>query len=319
VGKRKTCVIYNLTTTPHGYKKDLMVAFGAGCRHIGIIPIHEKGMLLHDSDYSLIFNYQMTKGRKDGHKLRMDVFMKQTKENGNIWMFDSDVLITYSLCKTSPSNNWVRVPFGNVYPDKAKYFNQDSPPDRWNKIAKVKNVTMKDWRKGGGHILICLNRGSGGYSAHGVNAANWAIEVYEELRKHTDRPIRIRMHPGQGYPSYKKDLERLTKHCSDHKNNCTLTGGRHDPLHLMQDIKGAHSCVIFTTTSGAAASLEGVPLFVEHPSSYMYSLRAGDLKDIENPNYDINRQQFFNDYGYSHWSIQELREGEYHKRIRDFI
>ena len=59
MGKRKTCVIYGLTTTPHGYKADLMRAFGKGCTFIGITPIHEEGMILHDSDYSLIFNYQI--------------------------------------------------------------------------------------------------------------------------------------------------------------------------------------------------------------------------------------------------------------------
>ena len=318
MSKRKICVIYGLTTTSHGYKADLMRAFGKGCTFIGITPIHEEGMILHDSDYSLIFNYQMVKGRKDGHQLRMDVFKKQTEKNGNIWMFDSDVLITFSLCKTSPSNNWVRVPFGNVYPDKTKYFNKDSPPDRWNKIAKVKNIKMKDWRKGGKYILICLNRGSGGYSAHGVNAADWAIKVYHELRKHTDRPIKIRQHPGMGYPSYHKDCKKLAKHCSDHPD-CELIGGRHDPLHIMQDMKTAHSVIIFTSTAGAPAVVEGIPLFVEHSSSYLYSMRAGELKDIENPNYNINRKQFLNDYGYSHWSIEELREGEYHKRVKDLI
>ena len=318
MAKKKICVIYERTTQSSGYKSELMRAFSQGCRFVGIQPIMEKELLIHDSDYSLIFNFQLNKGRHEGHQLRQDVFKKQTEKNGNIWMYDSDVLITFSLCKTSPSNNWVRVPFGNVYPDKTKYFNKDSPPDRWNKIAKVKNIKMKDWRKGGKNILICLNRGSGGYSAHGVNAADWAIKVYHELRKHTDRPIKIRQHPGMGYPSYHKDCKKLAKHCSDHPD-CELIGGRHDPLHIMQDMKTAHSVIIFTSTAGAPAVVEGIPLFVEHSSSYLYSMRAGELKDIENPNYNINRKQFLNDYGYSHWSIEELREGEYHKRVKDLI
>ena len=318
MAKKKICVIYERTTQSSGYISELMRAFGQGCRFIGIQPIMEKELLIHDSDYSLIFNFQLNKGRHEGHQLRQDVFKKQTEKNGNIWMYDSDVLITFSLCKTSHENNWVRIPFGYVYPDKAKYFNDNSPPDRWNTISKVKNIKMKDWRKGGKYILICLNRGSGGYSAHGVNAADWAIKVYHELRKHTDRSIKIRQHPGMGYPSYHKDCKKLAKHCSDHPD-CELIGGRHDPLHIMQDMKTAHSVIIFTSTAGAPAVVEGIPLFVEHSSSYLYSMRAGELKDIENPNYNINRKQFLNDYGYSHWSIEELREGEYHKRVKDLI
>ena len=48
-------------------------------------------------------------------------------------------------------------------------------------------------------------------------------------------------------------------------------------------------------------------------------MNAGRLSDIENPNISIDRQQFLNNLGYSHWRLPELKSGEYWRRVKDVV
>jgi hypothetical protein len=83
----------------------------------------------------------------------------------------------------------------------------DPSPERWNTMKERLKIKLKDYDKSGDQIYICCNRGSGGYSAFGQNAAQWAIETTQQLRQYTKRPIVIRLHSGQGYPTFNEDVE----------------------------------------------------------------------------------------------------------------
>ena len=48
-------------------------------------------------------------------------------------------------------------------------------------------------------------------------------------------------------------------------------------------------------------------------------MKAGELSDIEKPNISIDRQQFLNNLGYSHWRLPELKDGEYWERVKNDV
>ena len=48
-------------------------------------------------------------------------------------------------------------------------------------------VEMKPMRTGGGHIVLSLNRGFGGFSTFGKPCYEWALETVKKIRKYTDR------------------------------------------------------------------------------------------------------------------------------------
>ena len=238
-------------------------------------------------------------------------------------MFDNDVLngVDAHLNHNyhyDVKNSYVRVAYKDIYPGKAEYFNENCPPDRWNRMAKIKRIDVKDYDLKGYFIYICCNRGSSGYSGRGVNAAQWAIETVEELRKHTDRPIKIRQHSSKSYAEHLPDYNRLKEFCERQKNVSL-----HSPLGeypgLVGEIKKAYAVVIFTSTAGGPAIVEGKPLFICNKHCYYLPMKAGELSDIEKPNISIDRQQFLNNLGYSHWRLPELKDGEYWERVKNDV
>ena len=325
----KLAVYYN-TTVKYGFKMELMQAFAKPIEDSGVRVRHFRGpdgfAVSDDFTHALIFNYQRwgpgQQPLKERLQLRVDVWEKY-KTSGNIWMFDNDVLngVDAHLNHNyhyDVKNSYVRVAYKDIYPGKAEYFNENCPPDRWNRMAKIKRIDVKDYDLKGDFIYICCNRGSSGYSGRGVNAAQWAIETVEELRKHTDRPIKIRQHSSKSYAEHLPDYNRLKEFCERQKNVSL-----HSPLGeypgLVGEIKKAYAVVIFTSTAGGPAIVEGKPLFICNKHCYYLPMKAGELSDIEKPNISIDRQQFLNNLGYSHWRLPELKDGEYWERVKNDV
>ena len=237
---------------------------------------------VYDTEFSMSFGYHFSPNPTTLRAcLRKDLTAKH-KKDGKIWYTDANALGCYDRNSTR-----VRIAYGDIYPDKAQYFNKNSPGDRWEKISKEYGITIKEYKDKvpvkqstykKGFIYICCNRGSSGYSAFGKNAADWSIETAKTIRKYTTRPIVIRQHKASKYPSYARDKAVLDK---------------------------------FAT--------ENASVYIEHKSSYLYPMSAGAYKNIENPNYVLNKYQYFCNYAYAHWSNKELRKGLYWKRVKNQI
>ena len=44
-------------------------------------------------------------------------------------------------------------------------------------------------------------------------------------------------------------------------------------------------------------------------------MNAGNLEDIESPNYDIDRDKFLHGLGESHWTLAQIEKGDYFKKF----
>ena len=42
---------------------------------------------------------------------------------------------------------------------------------------------------------------------------------------------------------------------------------------------------------------------------------AGNLEDIENPNYDLDRDKFLHGLGESHWTLAQIEKGDYFRKF----
>ena len=90
---------------------------------------------------------------------------------------------------------------------------------------------LRPWRTAGDHILLLPQRGIG---VRGVAMpTTWLDQVRQRLRKVTDRPIRIRRHPG---------------------------ASKSDPW---PDLRGAHCAVTWGSGAGIKAIAHGIPVFHE--------------------------------------------------------
>lgn len=135
----------------------------------------------------------------------------------------------------------------------------------------------------GRHILICAQRGIG--SPLMASPPEWAEKTAEFLRKITNRPIRIREHPG-------KDAPRIP---------------------LSDDLQDCHACVVWSSAAGIEALINGVQVFYDAPR-WIAERSAIRLSCVKNGSCDINMLYDFEKAGIlnafsNQWTVEEVAAG----------
>ena len=145
--------------------------------------------------------------------------------------------------------------------------------DRWHKFG----VDLQPWRAGGDYILVLPQRGIG---EPGVSMPrNWLINMLDKLKRHTDRPIKIRKHPGT--------------------NKC---------VPLEDDLANAWACVTWGSGAAIKALAYGVPVFHEF-GQWIGASASNCNMDIESP-YLGDRLPMFKRLAYAQWALDEIQSGE---------
>jgi hypothetical protein len=164
---------------------------------------------------------------------------------------------------------YYRITKGDFQPSKIV----ERPSDRWDRLKKEYDLEMKPWKKSEGYILVALSEPAT-YSF--FDETGWPERVEAELKKHTDRPIRLRK--------------------------------RRDDRPLSDDIRKAKCLVTFASNSVGEALLEGVPVFTLGPS-IARPMGLNDLSKIEAPFYPENREEFFRHMSYCQFTNAEFASG----------
>ena len=284
-------------STTGGSKRDIMRAFGEGAQLDGVKVKYIDTHTYEKSDYAMVFAYQSEGVDSPNHKFRQEVVNKQGEK---IFFVDSNVLKAYEK-----DIRYFRFPYKSVHPHKADYMlNEDT--SRNDQIMKDLNLQIKPWRKEGKHICLFLNRGIGGFSTFGKPCYEWAKETIEEIRKHSDRPILIRSHRHAGVSAQlTEDLKNLDYIMNNYKD---ITHTRLGETSIYDDLKNAWACVVHTSTSGAVAMLEGIPMFSTHEACFSHKWSAGSLSDIEKPILK-DRTYYITHFANAHWNLEEVRQG----------
>ena len=139
--------------------------------------------------------------------------------------------------------------------------------------------------------------------------SNWFLDTYNEIRKHTQRPIIFRPHPRCRLPEIERGLRHVYRQEPKHVN------GTYDSFDMGFD--NVHCTISYSSNPGIHSVIEGVPAFVS-PSSLAYPV-ANDidfLHDIENPLMP-DRTQWLNDYAWTEYTIEEISQGLPLKRLTD--
>lgn len=157
------------------------------------------------------------------------------------------------------------------------------PPDwkRWRALR----LGVTPWHRNGRHIVLVEQsehflRISGG-------GTDWADRTAAELRRHTDRPIRLR--------AWKRD-----------KSGLAAT--------LQHDLVGAWALVTHMSAAATEAVLAGVPAFVTGPCAAL-PMACGDLAEIEQPRYPDNREAWAAGLAGRQFTLEELRSGMAWERL----
>lgn len=140
---------------------------------------------------------------------------------------------------------------------------------------------MSPWRADGTEIVVLAQRGIG---CPGVaEPRGWAHQTADILRVRTERPVRIRQHPGE-------------------RGMATATPLEHD-------LRNAWACVTWGSGAALKALLMGVPVFhglkrwIGAPAALPWT------DDLERP-FRGDRLPMFERLAWAIWSLEEIQSGE---------
>lgn len=194
-------------------------------------------------------------------------------------------------------NYYLRYSVNGIFPPTGFYFDNKIDETRWPKIQKTLNIQLRDYRKTGNHILICLQR-IGGWSLQATNLQNWLNTTIDTIKQYSDRKIVVRKHPGDRMQS-----SIVLKH----KNVSFSTSS-----HIVNDFRNAWATVNYNSSPGIASIINGVPVFVTDPTpqnSQIFPACDTDLSKIETPTL-FDRTELLNRISQSHWNDDEVASGE---------
>ena len=205
-------------------------------------------------------------------------------------------------------HEWHRYSLNSVYPDTGTYFFDKLDPNRWPAYSNWHNAAMKPWRTNGEHILIFCQRPKG-FNMF-IDQEAWLDTIISKIRKHSARPIMIRMHPGDG--TRDKQIQKIQK-----KYGKTITISTHD--NIRDALVNCWCTVGINSTPNVVSAIEGIRGYIEDPMhSWAKEVAFTNIAQLENPPLP-DRSEWINKIANIHWSNTEVKSGQLWSKIKTYI
>lgn len=304
----KTVVSYlGGVPSPHKnpHKQEVLKRFVDGVNKHGDKGFAHPGKNLIKADIGVIQGW-VHDGSPNTPHLLLRKQVAQNVKNKHTVIIDSN-LFNYNLGKLY-HKHYSRYSLDGVFPTTGNYFWDNPDPSRWNQIKQDLNLTLKDWRTNGNHILLCTQR-NGGWSMKGMDVMDWVRKTVTEIRKYSDRPIVVRGHPGD------KNANVYLKNSK--KSDWSISRNEK----IIDDFRNAWAVVTYNSSPGVAGAIEGIPVFVTDPNaevSQACEVANKRIKSIENPKM-FERQNWVEKISMCHWKFEELSSGAAWAHMRNYI
>jgi hypothetical protein len=173
--------------------------------------------------------------------------------------------------------------------------------------ASLLGLNLKPWNKEGKHILLCGQHDKSLQWRNMPPMSNWFLNTYDEIRKHTDRPIIFRPHPRCRLEHIERGLRYVERQEPNHIANT------YDDFDMGFD--NVWATISYSSNPGIHSCINGIPAFVS-PSSLAYNV-ANDIDFLHNIEQPLtpDRTQWLNDYAHTEWTIEEIFQGIPHKHL----
>ena len=221
-----------------------------------------------------------------------------------------------------PENYYYKVGLNHFTYNQGKFFNQDSPGDRWERIQKEQNIEIKPWRQGeytdDQYVLFLLQNpidtSLNPLMERGEDYSLWINKIVRQIKNITSKKVRIRLHPR--FQS-RFDLHKLSLVADEISNEYDGWNKSNGGDSLYKDLKNAWACVTYSSNAATEAVCEGIPVVNLHKSSFSWPVSYHTL-DILAQNMiecDFDRTQWLYDCAYTQWTLEEINKGIVHKRL----
>jgi len=280
--------------------------FAQGAKAVGANVVVEYDYKYTPSRLAVMLGWATTNTGGQNITLRKQIIAEQQRRGYKTMCIDASC-----FKYLDDTGTYLRYSLDGPFYDRAEYANKNSTPDKWNEIQQRLGISMKPDRAKDGHILVCMQR-DGGFAMKTLSPVAWLENKIIEIRKHTNRPIVIRPHPG------KFDMADFSKFQTKPYVKWGVTVIHPAQSKLIDDLRQAHSAVFFNSSASVAAALEGVPVFVDDPSAVTWSVAHHSVNEIENPRI-FDRSQWIRDLAAAHWSDADGASGQIYQKFKSFL
>jgi hypothetical protein len=297
----KVGIFYNSISNPAKFSNKVMLMdnFRAGVISQGdiVIDYRENALPNQPLDAGFVLGYTLE------DNFRKKIINTLATQNTPSIFVDSNIL-HYSRRE----HEWHRYSLGSVYPDTGTYFFQDLDRTKWATYSEWHGVNLKPWRVTGDHILIFCQRPKG-FNMF-INQETWVDDTIAKIRQYSNRPIMIRMHPGDG--TREKQIHKIRK-----KYRKAVTISYHENI---RDALADCWCTVgINSTPNVVSAIEGIPGYIEDPQhSWAADVAFTNLSLLENPPMP-DRSQWVNKIANIHWSNDEVKSGQLWSAIKRYI
>jgi len=180
------------------------------------------------------------------------------------------------------------------------------------------NLEYNGFRRRGQKIVIALQL-AGDASLRHNDINDWVFDTAVELRRFSERPIEIRVHPAisdKGMTNHNDLFKRLA--FAGLKDVKVVDGSKIAFEYQMQD---AHSVITYSSGIAIDALLYGVPVMTIDEGGFAYDITEHKLINIENmhiPHEDEVIQLFYN-LAWCQWTPAEMQDGTCINRLLPYI
>jgi len=140
--------------------------------------------------------------------------IRECEERGDEWWYVDVGYLTEQITRyPEPTihnydNTYFRICKGNIHTLRFHV----PTPDRWNILDKKGiDCHFKGWRDSGDYVLLCPSSPTVCYHINNLTQEEWIKQVTDEIKKHTDRPIKMRNKPRPSNEFWNTDIKDYLK------------------------------------------------------------------------------------------------------------
>ena len=249
------------------------------CKNSGISMVADS----MDADaaviWSVLWNGRMTKNQQ--------VYEHYTKNNRPVIIIDVGTLVRGVTWKIARDNI-----------TSAGYYGHTENLD-WDRPARL-NIQLA--QSSGNHILVAAQHRNS-LQLSGVDLESWIVQQINNLRQHSDRPIRVRPHP-----RCQLQLSKLPKSVRiETPEKLTNT---YDSFDIDYQ---CHAVINYNSGPGIQAAIAGTRPIVD-TSSLAYPVSVL-VEDIEQP-YTVDREQWLVELCHTEYTLDEIEQGQWIHRLK---
>ena len=298
----KVGIFYSSISNPTKFPNKVMLMdnFAAGVRALGdeALEFRHTVPILDRVDVGFVLGYTTERN------YRRTIIDSLVGQGARPVFVDSNI-----LHYARGQHEWHRYSLDTVYPDTGTYFFSPTTESKWNTYSSWHGVAAKPWRISGNHILILCQRPQG-WNMMGNNQDTWLNNMISRIRNYTERPLRIRMHPGD-----KTREQQIAKLKQRYGKSIQISQAGN----IREDLENCWAAVGYNSTPNAVAAIEGVPVYVSDPAhSWARGVNFENLSDIESPAMP-DRTAWLEQIANIHWSNDEVRSGQLWSAIKQHI